>query len=85
MPQKSGLGRGLGALIPGGDNSQSENGVLLVSVEMILPNPRQPRNSIQPGDLDELTISIREHGVLQPLIVTTGEVTGQFITTNSGD
>ena len=79
MPQKSGLGRGLGALIPGGDNSQSENGVLLVSVEMILPNPRQPRNSIQPGDLDELTLSIREHGVLQPLIVTSGEVTGQFI------
>jgi ParB family transcriptional regulator, chromosome partitioning protein len=79
MPQKSGLGRGLGALIPGAENEQTDNGVLLVSVEMLFPNPRQPRNVIQPADLEELTASIREHGVLQPLIVTTGEQPGQFI------
>lgn len=79
MPQKSGLGRGLGALIPGAENEQADNGVLLVSVEKIFPNPRQPRNVIQPADLEELTASIREHGVLQPLIVTTGEQPGQFI------
>jgi ParB family chromosome partitioning protein len=79
MPQKTGLGRGLGALIPGGDNAQLENGVLLVSVDMVLPNPRQPRNMMHPEDLDELTVSIREHGVLQPLIVTKNESTGQYI------
>ena len=79
MPQKSGLGRGLGALIPAGDNVQMENGVMLVPVEMVLPNPRQPRNMLRPEDLEELTVSVREHGVLQPLIVTLGESTGQYI------
>jgi ParB family chromosome partitioning protein len=79
MPQKSGLGRGLGALIPGGDDVQKENSVMLVSVEMVLPNPRQPRNMQHPEELDELTASVREHGVLQPLIVTHGESTEQYI------
>ena len=38
MPQKSGLGRGLGALIPSGEKVQLENSVMLVPVEMVLPN-----------------------------------------------
>ncbi len=79
MPQKSGLGRGLGALIPGGDNVQVGNGVMLVPVEKVLPNPRQPRNMIRPENLEELTLSVREHGVLQPLIVTLGESVGHYI------
>lgn len=79
MPQKTGLGRGLGALIPGGDNMETENGVTLVPVEQILPNPRQPRNMLHPEELGELTLSVREHGVLQPLIVTVGETAGQYI------
>jgi ParB family chromosome partitioning protein len=79
MPTKSGLGRGLGALIPGGENLQLENGILMVPVEQILPNPRQPRNFLHPEELQELTISVREHGVLQPLIVTLGETKGNYI------
>jgi ParB family chromosome partitioning protein len=79
MPQKSGLGRGLGALIPGGENVQIGNGVMLVPVDMVLPNPRQPRNMIHPENLEELTLSVREHGVLQPLIVTLGDSTGQYV------
>jgi ParB family chromosome partitioning protein len=79
MAQKTGLGRGLGALIPGGDNAQAENGVLLVPVEMVLPNPRQPRNMMHSEELEELTASVREHGVLQPLIVTLGESSEQYI------
>jgi ParB family transcriptional regulator, chromosome partitioning protein len=79
MAQRTGLGRGLGALIPGGDNAQAENGVLLVPVEMVLPNPRQPRNMMHSEELEELTVSVREHGVLQPLIVTLGEASGQYI------
>jgi len=79
MPQKSGLGRGLGALIPGGENVRMENGVMQVSVEMVSPNPRQPRNMMHPEELEELTASIREHGVLQPLIVTAGGTAGQYI------
>jgi ParB family chromosome partitioning protein len=79
MPHKSGLGRGLEALIPGGDTIQTGNGIMLVAVEMVFPNPRQPRNKMHPESLDELTQSVREHGVLQPLIVTTGETEGQYI------
>jgi len=79
MPQKTGLGRGLEALIPAGDNVQMENGARLVPVEKVLPNPRQPRNMLHPEELEELTLSVREHGVLQPLIVTLGEATGQYI------
>jgi ParB family chromosome partitioning protein len=79
MPQKSGLGRGLGALIPGGENALAENGVMLVSVDLVSPNPRQPRSMMHPEELQDLTASIREHGVLQPLIVTPGDMQGRFI------
>ena len=79
MPQKSGLGRGLGALIPGGKNDYGENGVMLVPVDMVFPNPRQPRSVMHPDELEDLTASIREHGVLQPLIVTPGDLDGRYI------
>ncbi len=79
MPQKSGLGRGLGALIPGGENALAENGVMLVSVDQVLPNPRQPRRLMNPDELQDLTTSVREHGVLQPLIVTPGDMQGRYI------
>jgi ParB family chromosome partitioning protein len=79
MPQKSGLGRGLGALIPGGENFPAESGVAMVSVDAVSPNPRQPRTSMHPEELEELTASVKEHGVLQPLIVTPGKAEGQYI------
>ena len=79
MAQKSGLGRGLGALIPSAEVPPSENGILMVPVGSISPNPRQPRSKIQPEELNELTASIREHGVLQPLIVTPQDTAGQYI------
>ncbi|MEZ0395457.1 MAG: ParB/RepB/Spo0J family partition protein [Anaerolineales bacterium] len=80
MPQKTGLGRGLGALIPGSDGAAiGQGGVNMVAVEMILPNPRQPRGSMDPAELEELTASVREHGVLQPLIVTPGEADGKYV------
>jgi len=50
--------------------SASAGGVLDVPVESISPNPRQPRQSIPPTELDELADSIREHGILQPIVVT---------------
>jgi ParB family chromosome partitioning protein len=79
MPQKTGLGRGLGALIPIGEKVETEDSVILVPVEKVLPNPRQPRRMVHPEELEELTASIREHGVLQPLIATIGETDGQYI------
>jgi ParB family chromosome partitioning protein len=79
MPQKSGLGRGLDALIPGGETAPAQGGVTYVPVDRISPNPRQPRGDMDPEELGELTASIREHGVLQPLIVTPIEMGGQYI------
>jgi ParB family chromosome partitioning protein len=79
MAQKSGLGRGLGALIPGGEGAPAENGAALVAVDMISPNPRQPRRDMHAEELEELTASVREHGVLQPLIVTPADSDGQYV------
>ncbi len=84
MPQPiRGLGRGLGALIPQAGQAgapaeaggQPAAGVLQVPVDDILPNPRQPRGAIAPESLSELAASIREHGLLQPLIVARGRPT----------
>ncbi|HEB66124.1 MAG TPA: ParB/RepB/Spo0J family partition protein [Chloroflexi bacterium] len=77
MPKKrTGLGKGLDALIPGSDSAS--RGVRQLPVEAIRPNPRQPRTRFQPEDLEELAASIREHGVIQPLIVTRGPEPGQY-------
>ena len=71
MPtSKHGLGRGLGALIPQGQPSAVTSGVKEVPVAAISPNPRQPRHKFDPDALRELADSIREHGLIQPLIVT---------------
>jgi ParB family chromosome partitioning protein len=71
MSRKSGLGKGLDALIPTGDaTAPSAGGVLHISLEEITPNPRQPRVNFDPDKLRELADSILEHGVIQPLVVT---------------
>ncbi len=67
---KHGLGRGLGALIPPPREPRAESGIQQVEVSQIAPNPRQPRRHIAPDTLDELAASIREHGLLQPLLLT---------------
>ncbi len=65
MPgDRRGLGRGLEALIP------STPGVTEVEVDSIVPNPRQPRQALDPQALEELATSIREQGLVQPLVVT---------------
>jgi ParB family chromosome partitioning protein len=79
MPKpKGGLGRGLGALIPPEitpdatvtTQTATDRGTLDVPVGSITPNPHQPRQAMEPHELEELAASIREHGVLQPLVVT---------------
>jgi ParB family transcriptional regulator, chromosome partitioning protein len=67
---KHGLGRGLGALIPPGVPAALAPGVREVAVALITPNPRQPRHRMDPGALHDLTNSIKEHGLIQPLIIT---------------
>jgi ParB family chromosome partitioning protein len=75
--QSRGLGRGLGALIPPpAETIQTEpgglssGGILEISITDIAPNPRQPRGAMPAETLAELADSIREHGVIQPIIVT---------------
>jgi ParB family transcriptional regulator, chromosome partitioning protein len=72
MTRKTGLGKGLDALIPVEDTNTSGEVVLIIPIDQIQPNPRQPRSEMDPTELQELANSIREHGVLQPLIVTPG-------------
>ena len=68
MGRRTGLGRGLGALIP--ETEEPSGGVAQVPVLAITPNPQQPRTVVDPDALAELAASIREHGLIQPLIVT---------------
>lgn len=76
MAQRSGLGKGLDALIPsGGANpttstvSGSPGGAQQVAVTSIQRNPRQPRIKFVEEELKDLAASIQEHGIIQPLIV----------------
>jgi ParB family chromosome partitioning protein len=66
LPKEHGLGKGLGALIPRGTASA----LIDLDVNAITPNPKQPRTIMDEAALGELADSIREHGILQPLIVT---------------
>jgi len=67
---RRGLGKGLAALIPTTPLEPATAGVREVSVDAISPNPRQPRQTQDLDALQELADSIREHGLIQPLIVT---------------
>jgi ParB family chromosome partitioning protein len=71
--QKKGLGRGLSALIPGapepGIDTTAEKFSSTVDVEKIIPSPFQPRRVFDQTKIDELTASIRNQGIIQPLIV----------------
>lgn len=68
MPaRRSGLGRGLEALIPQHDSI--DQGYAVLPIDHIEPNPQQPRVSFDEASLEELTASIVEVGVLQPIVV----------------
>ena len=73
MPKHSGLGKGLDALIPTGESMPAPGGVMQLPLELIRPNPRQPRVHFDDQQIAELADSIREHGVIQPLIVAPAE------------
>lgn len=69
MARRSGLGRGLGALIPTDITGGSGSGLREVPVGSILPNPHQPRAYFDEESLASLTASVAELGVLQPVLV----------------
>jgi ParB family chromosome partitioning protein len=75
--QKKALGRGLGALIPTRPAAPPPPpvatpslGLAEVPVEQISPNPYQPRRTFNDASIEELSRSVREHGIIQPLVVT---------------
>ena len=77
--KKRALGRGLDALLGASDDSPAglaaglpAGSVRSIPVVELAPNPFQPRQHLDPSTLDELTVSIQEKGVLQPLLVRQG-------------
>lgn len=74
MNEQTGLGRGLGSLLASTPASVSqprrEEPTVTVKVSELASNPKQPRQAFEHADLEDLTNSIREHGILQPLIVS---------------
>ncbi|BDZ45368.1 ParB/RepB/Spo0J family partition protein [Naasia aerilata] len=88
-PKRTGLGRGIGALIPVADegarpvdvffpdSGAAQDGLVAVpgarlanlEIAQIVPNPHQPRKEFDAEALEELAVSIRENGVLQPIVV----------------
>ncbi len=77
MVRRSGLGKGLSSLIPPGEASPGEHGDAPVLVDIpvadITPNPNQPRVRFDEESLAELTASIQQIGVLQPILVRPAE------------
>jgi ParB family chromosome partitioning protein len=64
------LGRGLEALIPVTQTgTEKTGGIVTIPIDKVVPNPLQPRTQLDGVKLHELSESIREHGVLQPIIV----------------
>ena len=78
MARKGGLGKGLDALIPGDFSSAPAPADSFAPIDSIIPNPRQPRESMNEDDLQDLANSIREHGILQPLVVSLEGMSGTY-------
>ncbi|PID29344.1 MAG: hypothetical protein CR982_03050 [Candidatus Cloacimonadota bacterium] len=80
------LGKGLGSLFDkqaptiGGDNGLDENSVVMIDINLIETNPFQPRKSFNQAAINELAISIRENGLIQPINVRKSGDRYQLIT-----
>ena len=69
MLKKGGLGKGMAALLPVVSVAEDKN-YFLCPIEQIRPNRNQPRKQFAQDKLEELALSIREKGIIQPLVVT---------------
>ena len=72
MNKENKLGMGLGALLSTPKNiNKSNNGVQKINISQIVPNPSQPRKNFKDEELKELSLSIKNQGLIQPIIVKT--------------
>src|SRR2546422_2064289 len=69
MAQRKALGRGLNALLGTSDLDSDADQLRAIDIDRVLPNAHQPRKNFDEGALNELADSIREHGVVQPVVV----------------
>lgn len=87
MSKKYGLGKGLGALIPDDlsvqDDKDNKKDINKISINMIRANESQPRKSFDENKLNSLTASIKEHGIIQPLVLKKDE--GETYTIIAGE
>jgi ParB family chromosome partitioning protein len=70
MVKKGGLGKGMAALLQVPEMVAGNKDYFLCPIEQIRPNKNQPRKNFAPDKLEELAASIREQGIIQPLVVT---------------
>jgi ParB family chromosome partitioning protein len=67
--RKRALGKGLEALIPVKEKEVFQEGYRLIPIEAVKRNPYQPRAKIEPGEIKDLVSSIKEKGVIEPIVV----------------
>jgi len=77
VSDKRRLGKGLGALIPDALDASAETAE--IKLDRIKPNPFQPRRNFDDDKLKELAVSIKEHGVLQPVVVSPADEEGNYV------
>ena len=70
MAKIGGLGRGMAALLQATETNDEGKAYFVCPIEQIRPNRNQPRKHFAPDKLEELAASIREQGIIQPLVVT---------------
>ncbi len=70
MNKENKLGMGLGALLTtSNDKNKNKNGIQKINISQIIPNPSQPRKNFENKELKELSSSIKNQGLIQPIIV----------------
>ena len=70
MNKENKLGMGLGELLStSNDKNQNNNGIQKINISQIIPNPSQPRKNFNDKELKELSYSIKNQGLIQPIIV----------------
>ncbi len=79
MTKRQALGKGLSALIPVADKIRDEESFFQCPIELIEPNPLQPRQEFKDSEMEELVRSIQENGIITPILITRAGIGYQLI------